>query len=769
MDSSQDKQLPASERRLNKAREDGQVTRSRDLSHLAVLGIGGLAMMALAPHMFGQFKLYLGRQLSFDARTITQPTEMLQRLQDMVGIGLLGAAVFGLIVAAAAMLSTVAAGGWVASLKPVMPDFSRANPLTGFGRLFTKDRLSDVLKMVVLTVVLLALGTVYLSSSLGALAMLVLQPSTAALQYVADWLIRGMGLMLLVILLLALVDVPLQNFLHKSRLKMSHQEVKQEHKESDGNPQLKSKQRQRQREAAQGNSIAAVPKADFVLMNPSHFAVAIRYDEASMRAASGLQRRGPAGHADTRFGQAKRDSSAAVTHAGACPVCQCRAGPGYSGQPVHRCGSGDGLHLPAQGCAARRRADARGATAALCAARARSAVAGDCRQEPAMNPQLQALKNWFDSNKSLIQGAAAPILVVAILAMMVLPMPPWLLDTFFTLNIAVALMVMMVAAYMLRPLDFSAFPAILLLTTLMRLSLNVASTRVVLLEGHTGPGAAGAVIEAFGHFLIGGNFAVGLIVFSILVVINFVVVTKGAERIAEVSARFALDAMPGKQMAVDADLNAGLIDEKEAKRRRAEVSEEADFFGSMDGASKFVRGDAVAGILILLINIFGGFAIGVLQHGLSAGQAADTYILLAVGDALVAQVPGLLISVAAAMVVSRVGKEQDLGRQIVAQMLVSPKVLGITAGIMGVLGVIPGMPHVVFLGIALVLGYGAWSIAHQPAAPDPAALAAASGPAIGHGPEGDASWDDLQPVDQLGLELGYRLIAMVIRVARGIC
>lgn len=384
-----------------------------------------------------------------------------------------------------------------------------------------------------------------------------------------------------------------------------------------------------------------------------------------------------------------------------------------------------------------------------------------------MNPQLQALKNWFDSNKALIQGAAAPTLVVAILAMMVLPMPPWLLDTFFTLNIAVALMVMMVAAYMLRPLDFSAFPAVLLLTTLMRLSLNVASTRVVLLEGHTGPGAAGAVIEAFGHFLIGGNFAVGLIVFSILVVINFVVVTKGAERIAEVSARFALDAMPGKQMAVDADLNAGLIDEKEAKRRRAEVSEEADFFGSMDGASKFVRGDAVAGILILLINIFGGFAIGMLQHGLSAGQAADTYILLAVGDALVAQVPGLLISVAAAMVVSRVGKEQDLGRQIVEQMLVSPKVLGITASIMGVLGVIPGMPHVVFLGIALVLGYGAWVIMRQPAAPDPAALAAGNGPAMGNGPEGEASWDDLQPVDQLGLELGYRLISMVNQGRQG--
>ena len=385
-----------------------------------------------------------------------------------------------------------------------------------------------------------------------------------------------------------------------------------------------------------------------------------------------------------------------------------------------------------------------------------------------MNAQLQSLQNWFDGHKALIQGAAAPMLVVAILAMMVLPLPSWMLDTFFTLNISVALMVMMVAAYMLKPLDFAAFPAILLLTTLMRLSLNVASTRVVLLEGHTGPGAAGAVIEAFGHFLIGGNFAVGLIVFSILVVINFVVVTKGAERIAEVSARFALDAMPGKQMAVDADLNAGMIDEKEAKRRRAEVSEEADFFGSMDGASKFVRGDAVAGILILLINIFGGFAIGVLQHGLSAGQAADTYVLLAVGDALVAQIPGLLISVAAAMVVSRVGKEQDLGRQIVEQMFISPKVLGITATIMGVLGLIPGMPHVVFLGISLVLGYGAWLIARQPPPPDPAtAEAAAAAGVAGVSPDGEATWDDLQPVDQLGLELGYRLIALVDKNRQG--
>lgn len=378
-----------------------------------------------------------------------------------------------------------------------------------------------------------------------------------------------------------------------------------------------------------------------------------------------------------------------------------------------------------------------------------------------MNTQLKSLQQWFGSNSSMLQGIAAPLLVVVILSMMVLPLPAWLLDVFFTLNISVALMVMMVAAFMLRPLDFAAFPAVLLLTTLMRLSLNVASTRVVLLEGHTGAGAAGAVIEAFGHFLIGGNFAVGLIVFAILVVINFVVVTKGAERIAEVSARFALDAMPGKQMAVDADLSAGTIDEKEAKRRRAEVAEEADFFGSMDGASKFVRGDAIAGILILFINIIGGLIVGVAQHGLSLGQAADSYILLAVGDALVAQIPGLLISVAAAMVVSRVGKEQDLGRQIMDQMLISPRVLGITAGIMGVLGIVPGMPHLVFLSIAGILGYIAWVLAHKPP-PTPAEEAK---PVTA--PDGEASWDDLQPVDQLGLELGYRLITLVDKNRQG--
>ncbi|HRL98660.1 MAG TPA: flagellar biosynthesis protein FlhA [Acidovorax sp.] len=378
-----------------------------------------------------------------------------------------------------------------------------------------------------------------------------------------------------------------------------------------------------------------------------------------------------------------------------------------------------------------------------------------------MNTSVKSLQQWAGSNAGALQGLSAPLLVVAILALMVLPIPPWMLDAFFTLNIAVALMVMMVAAYMLRPLDFAAFPSVLLLTTLMRLSLNVASTRVVLLEGHTGPGAAGAVIEAFGHFLIGGNFAVGLIVFAILVVINFVVITKGAERIAEVSARFTLDAMPGKQMAVDADLNAGLIDEKEAKRRRAEVQEEANFFGSMDGASKFVRGDAIAGILILIINIVGGFAIGMLSHGLSASQAANSYILLAVGDALVAQIPGLLISVAAAMVISRVGKEQDMGRQIVQQLFMSPRVLGVTAGILILLGLIPGMPHAVFLIMGGALGYVAWVLYQRQQVPPPVEAPPAP---VG---DGEATWDDLQPIDLLGLELGYRLISLVDKSRQG--
>jgi flagellar biosynthesis protein FlhA len=375
-----------------------------------------------------------------------------------------------------------------------------------------------------------------------------------------------------------------------------------------------------------------------------------------------------------------------------------------------------------------------------------------------MNPLMQRLNATLGPNAGLIRNLAAPIFIVTVLAMMVLPMPPLLLDIFFTINIALALLVMMVAANMIRPLDFAAFPAVLLVTTLMRLSLNVASTRVVLLEGHTGPGAAGAVIESFGHFLIGGNFAVGLIVFAVLVVINFIVVTKGAERIAEVGARFTLDAMPGKQMAIDADLNAGLIDEKEARRRRAEVGEEAEFFGSMDGASKYVRGDAVAGLLILFINIVGGFVIGVAQHDLTASQAANSYILLAVGDALVAQIPALLISVSAAMVVSRVGKEHNVGNQIGRQVFNNPRSLGLVAAIVALLGVIPGMPNAVFLVIAAAIGYGAHKLNQRERAAEAAKTMTREEKREAN-PE--ATWDDLIPVDTLGLEVGYRLISLV--------
>ena len=368
-----------------------------------------------------------------------------------------------------------------------------------------------------------------------------------------------------------------------------------------------------------------------------------------------------------------------------------------------------------------------------------------------------------------LQPLAAPLLIIMILSMMVLPLPVFLLDVFFTFNIAVSVMVMLVAMYSRKPLDFSVFPTVLLVTTLLRLSLNVASTRVVLLEGHSGPDAAGKVIEAFGHFLVGGNTAVGIVVFIILTLINFVVITKGAGRIAEVSARFTLDAMPGKQMAIDADLNAGLIDEKTAKARRKEIANEADFYGAMDGASKFVRGDAVAGILILVINILGGLFVGVIQHQMEVGDAAHTYTLLTIGDGLVAQIPSLIISVAAGLVVSRVGDDEgDIGAQVISQIFANPQVMALTAGIIGVLGLIPGMPNFVFILLAAGFGYLAWrgykkqeagSKEAKPAAAKAAAAAAAA--AQQQAEVQEASWNDVAPVDVLGLEVGYRLIPMV--------
>ena len=359
-------------------------------------------------------------------------------------------------------------------------------------------------------------------------------------------------------------------------------------------------------------------------------------------------------------------------------------------------------------------------------------------------------------------GLGAPLVILMILVMVVLPLPPFVLDLFFTFNIAFALIILLVVIYTLKPLEFAVFPTVILVATLLRLALNVASTRVVLLEGHNGGAAAGKVIEAFGSFVIGGNFAVGLVVFAILVVINFVVVTKGAGRVAEVGARFTLDAMPGKQMAIDADLNSGLINQDQARERRAEVAAEADFYGSMDGASKFVRGDAVAGIIILFVNVIGGLAIGVGQHGMSFSDAGEVYVLLTIGDGLVAQIPSLLLSTASAIVVTRVkGGTENVGQQMSAQVFENPKALYVTAGVMALLGVIPGMPNLVFVLLAGSLAGSAYmlerrrkalesveikqDLAMRPSAPEVKEL----------------SWDDVAPVDIVGLEVGYRLIPLV--------
>ena len=357
------------------------------------------------------------------------------------------------------------------------------------------------------------------------------------------------------------------------------------------------------------------------------------------------------------------------------------------------------------------------------------------------------------------KGLTAPLVVVVILGLMVLPVPAFVLDIFFSFNIALSIIVLLTALYTVRPLDFMVFPAVLLLTTMLRLSLNVASTRVVLTAGHTGPDAAGKVIEAFGHFLIGGNYLVGVVVFIILTIINFVVVTKGAGRIAEVGARFALDAMPGKQMAIDADLNAGLIGEADARKRRTEVAQEAEFYGAMDGASKYVRGDAVAGIVITVVNMVGGLLVGMLQHNLAFGTAIETYTLLAIGDGLVAQIPSLMISMAAGAVVSRVASEQDIGEQFVAQLLMKSQVLYITAGIIGAMGLIPGMPNLSFGVLALLIGTTAYLRARRASAP--AAVTTAELESLDSAGGEDASWQDLAPVQVLSLEVGYRLFCLV--------
>jgi flagellar biosynthesis protein FlhA len=379
-----------------------------------------------------------------------------------------------------------------------------------------------------------------------------------------------------------------------------------------------------------------------------------------------------------------------------------------------------------------------------------------------MATQALAMPGWLQ--KTADSGIGVLLLLVACLGMLVIPMPPFLLDLLFTFNITLSLVIILAVIYVERPIDFSVFPTVLLLATLLRLALNVASTRVVLLEGHSGPGAAGKVIESFGEFVIGGNYVVGIVVFIILVVINFVVVTKGAGRVSEVTARFTLDAMPGKQMAIDSDLNAGLLNQEEASRRREEVRTEADFYGSMDGASKFVRGDAVAGIMILFINVIGGLGVGMAQHGLSFSQAMHNYTLLTIGDGLVAQLPSLLLSTAVAIIVTRISRSQNMGQQIVGQMFANPNVLYMSATLLGLIGIIPGMPNLVFLLLAAACGGSGWWMQNQkknspevldedegvedlPAAREPSEL----------------NWDEVTPMDVVSLEVGYRLIPLVDR------
>lgn len=356
-------------------------------------------------------------------------------------------------------------------------------------------------------------------------------------------------------------------------------------------------------------------------------------------------------------------------------------------------------------------------------------------------------------------GIGIPLLLMMMLAMLILPLPSWLLDLLFTFNISLAVVVLLVSVYIRRPLDFAAFPTVILVATLLRLGLNVASTRIVLLEGHAGDDAAGQVIKAFGDFVIGGNYVVGLVVFVILVIINFVVITKGAGRIAEVSARFTLDALPGKQMAIDADLNAGLLDQNQAKERREYLSREADFYGAMDGASKFVRGDTIAGVLITFINILGGFVIGMAQHDLTASMAARNYTLLTIGDGLAAQIPALLLSTATAMVIARDSTAQNIGGEILSQLAGNPRVLGITSAIIGVIALIPGMPNLAFFILSAALGAGAWLTSQNSASEVSEEVPVE--PQAATEEDADVSWDDVAPVDVLGLEIGYRLIPLV--------
>ncbi len=516
------------------------------------------------------------------------------------------------------------------------------------------------------------------------------RPLPDAIKGGADLMLGGVMSLCAVFVVFALIDLPVQTFVFMREQRMTKREVKEEHKTSEGRPEIKQRIRQIQQKMSRGAVRKAVPTADVVIVNPEHYAVAVKYDEKRAQApfviAKGVDE------------MALFIKALAIEHDVEVVTLPPLARAIYNTSQVNQ-------QIPAALCEAvasvlayvlQIQAFRKGRRNAL------PALPSDLsfpRFEGVAVHERRTADNFLSRTVQALRQhrAAVPIFLMALLAMIILPLPPVLLDVLFTFNIVLALIVVLVSVTSRRPLDFSIFPTVILATTLMRLALNVASTRVVLLHGHEGTHAAGSVIEAFGHVVIGGNFVVGLVVFVILMIINFAVVTKGAERISEVSARFTLDALPGKQMAIDADLNAGLINQEKAQQRRREVAMEADFYGAMDGASKFVRGDAIAGILVLLINMVGGVIIGSLMHDLSFGEAFKLYALLTIGDGLVAQIPALLLSAAAAIIVTRISDSGDFEQQVGSQMLASPSVLWGAAAMMLVLGLIPGMPWLTFL------------------------------------------------------------------------
>eukprot|EP00903_Cladosiphon_okamuranus_P004385 g4383.t1 len=644
----QERSEQPTERRKKQSREKGQVARSKELNIMLSLMFGGAGLMLLGGPLAEGVAQFFARSLSFDAAAAFDENRMIEMFAIAITDGLIILAPFMALMVIASLIGPLAMGGANFSWSAMSFKLEKINPLTGLKRIFSVQGLMELLKAILKVTIIggcaYAFYNIYMDDVIG----LSYHPADEAAARTSSLLIWELVFLSISMILVAGFDVPFQLWNHTRQLKMTLQEVKDEAKETEGRPEVKSKIKQLQREIAQRSMLADVQTADVIITNPTHFSVAIKYD----------------------------------TEKSVAPLVVAK------GQDLIA------MHI---------RKIAKEHDVMVCEA-----------------PPLARALYW-----NVEIGQEIPknlyLAVARILAYV------------FQLNAGLAL--------------------------------NVASTRVVLLEGQAGAGAAGSVIEAFGEFVIGGNYAVGLVVFAILVIINFVVVTKGAGRVSEVTARFTLDAMPGKQMAIDADLNAGLITQDEALRRREDVGSEADFYGAMDGASKFVRGDAIAGILILFINILGGMAIGTMQHSLSMSQAAENYVLLTIGDGLAAQIPSLLLSTATAIIITRVSDSQDMGQQVMSQMMGNPKVLFMVAALIGFVGIIPGMPNLVFISIAGVIGYLGYSklnvTEEQPVEEE---VTQEEAPTEAR----DLSWDDVTPVDQVGLEVGYKIISLVDKNQGGI-